>query len=81
MRDRADQAIRGQIWRIFGGFLADFRRMPSLLHGSRKLLGELFGSEADDPDALDVVIAVYEVIGLPISKQFQLERVLKAWLR
>ena len=41
--------------------------MPSLLHGSWKLLGELFGTGTHDPDALDVVIARYEIIGLPIG--------------
>ena len=53
----------------------------SLLHGWWKLLGELFGTGAHDPDALDVVIVGYEIIGLQISKHFQPERVLKAWFR
>ena len=45
--------------------------LPSLLHGSWKLWGELFGTGAHDPDALDVLIEGYEIIGLPISKHFQ----------
>ena len=40
-----------------------------------------FGTGAHDPDALDVVIAGYEIIGLPTSKHFQPERVLKIWFR
>ena len=32
-----------------------------------------FGTGAHDTDALDVVIAGYEIVGLPISKHFQPE--------